>query len=266
MNKILFINKTLLSLLLTFSFLTMTYAAPAPIITSTQDKGARADNSFGIGYTISSTERPFIGVGSQVVSQLYLSYKYKDFYIEGLDVGYNLFKNNKYHVDFLLTPRYYEVEPAFAKGGELNGIDITKQTYFAGFSSQFQASSLTYTMQLLFDANESKGFEALVQMSKSYKVGDKVTLIPSAGLTFQDAKLVDHFYAVQSHEVASGRPFYAGKSTLNYNATFNAVWNVTKHLEMLGQFKYEVLGKGISDSPIINENTHSLTLGFVYRF
>lgn len=126
---------------------------------------------------------------------------------------------------------------------------------------------MTYTFQLLHDLIESNGNEIVVQASKSFQPGKTVTLTPSIGFTYQDEKLVDYYYGVQSNEVQPGRPKYQGKGAMNYNVTLNANLKVTKHIELLGQLKYEVLGSGITDSPIINEkNIYFFTVGAVYRF
>lgn len=244
-----------------------TFAAPAPIITSTQARNSVQDHSFGIGFTSSVVQRPFIGVDDQNASLPYLSYKYGRFYIEGLDAGYNLIANKTMTLDLLGTPRFYEVQASFAKNGELDGIDKTRPSYFAGLSTQFQSSSAIYTVQLLRDLLESDGNELVLQISKPFQLGKSFTFTTSAGAVYQDKNLVDYFYSVQTNETRPGRPQYDGKGTLNYNVTLNTSWYASKHIEILAQFKYELLGSGITDSPIIDEDTlYHLTFGAVYRF
>lgn len=256
---------TLISLTLSL-VATSTMAAPAPIITSTQGK-SEDTSSFGIGGTTSIARRPFVGVDTQNASLLYLSYKNKDFYIEGLDLGYTLYKSSGLNLDLLATPRFYEVKSSFAGGGELNNIDSTKETYFTGLSAQLNAHNLVYTFQLLHDPLESKGNEIVLQVSKALEISKTFTLTPSIGVVHQDKSLVGHFYGVQTNEVISGRPAYPGKSALNYNVTLNASWEITRHFELLGQLKYEKIGTGITDSPIIDKDTLSfITLGIVYRY
>lgn len=243
------------------------HAAPAPIVTSTLDQKNDEQQSFGIGMTSSIAQRPFVGVDDQNASLLYLSYRHKSFYIEGLDFGYNFYKTDKIKIDLLATPRFYEVEPAFADNGELDGLDKTKPTYLAGISMQTMANNITYTFQALHDLLESDGNEFVLQASKSFKLTDKFILSPSAGLTYQDASLVDYFYGVQANEVRTNRALYSGGSSINYNVSLHAKWKISKHLEMLGQLKYEVLGDGIVDSPIVNENSlYFITLGLLYRY
>jgi len=252
---------------ITYGSVSVSFAAPAPIITSTQDRADAEDNSFGIGLTSSIAQRPFVGVDDQRASLIYLSYRYKRFYIEGLDIGFNVLKDKTYSLDVVGTPRFYEVEPAFADNGELDGIDQTKRTYLGGLSAQIKTNFAVYTVQLLHDLVESDGNELVGQASKALKLNSDFTLTPSIGLVYQDSNLVDHFYGVQSHEVTVGRSQYSGKGSINVNATLHSSWNITKHIELLGQLKYEVLGDGITDSPIVDEESiYSFTLGAVYRF
>lgn len=242
-------------------------AAPAPIITSTQEGEDRADNALGIGLTLSLAKRPFVGVPDQLSLLPYFSYKYARFYIEGLDLGAHLVKQKSYKIDFLATPRFYERKPSFAKNGELDGIDTTRPTYFAGVSAQLHTHAATITLQVLHDVIESDGNEAVLQVGKAFQINPAWTLIPSAGLTYQDNKLVDHFYGVQANEVRSGRPLYTGTSALNYNVTLNANWKATPHLDVLGQIKFEFLGNGITNSPLVDETAvYFMTIGSVYRF
>ncbi|MGD8926404.1 MAG: MipA/OmpV family protein [Thioalkalispiraceae bacterium] len=243
------------------------YAAPAPIITSTQERENKQDNAFGVGVTGSNAQRPFVGVDQQPSILPYFSYKYQRFYIEGLDMGYTLYSNESIYFDMLATPRFYEVKSSFADNGELDGIDKTNPSYFAGLSTQIKSSFAIYTFQLLHDLLESDGAEAVFQVSKSFHPEENFNLAPSVGLTYQDAELVDYYYGVQAHEVRAGRPFYEGRSSLNYNVTLNGNWYITRHIELLGQIKYEILGDGISDSPIVDDDSlFSYTLGMVYRF
>jgi len=245
----------------------MANAAPVAIETSTLDKDAGTTTDYGIGFTSSFAQRPFVGVDVQDASLPYFSLRYKDFYVEGLNIGYRLWKNDKFLVDVIATPRFYEVEASFADNNELDGIEKTKRTYFAGISSQYAAKHITYTLQLLTDVIESDGSEIVATGSKAFKLGKSFTLTPTAGITYQDSKLVDHFYGVQNNEVAVGRPAYNGQSSTNIHTSLTGVWDTTKHIQLLGQLKYEKLGSGIGDSPIVDDtDILTLALGLVYRF
>ena len=255
-------------LVLTFCVIAgVAHAAPVPIETSTLDAKPKSDHTFGIGFTSSVAQRPFTGVDDQKASLPYVSYRYKQFYIEGLNIGFNLLSTNDYKFDLLATPRFYEIDAESASNGELAGIDKTKPTYFVGVATRFRNDIALLTVQLLTDIKESDGSELVISVSKAFTPTTDLTLSPSLGLTAQDAKLVDHFYGVQANEVRAGRPAYRGQSSLNYHAAVTAAWKVTQHIQLLGQFKYEKLGDGITDSPIVaNDSVRTLAIGAVYHF
>jgi len=242
-------------------------AAPVAIDTSTLDEKEGSDSRFGLGFTTSIAQRPFIGVDDQDTSLIYIQLRHKEFYIQGLNIGYELFEGDDVSLDLLATPRFYEAEPAFAGNGELDGIDKTRRTYFAGLSTQYHVRSVTLTLQLLADLRESDGNEIVATASKNFKPANDITLAPAVGITYQDADLVDHFYGVQADEVRADRPAYGGHSSSNYHVAINASWDATQHIRLLGQVKYEALGSGITDSPIVDEDSIILAAaGFVYRF
>jgi len=72
---------------------------------------------------------------------------------------------------------------------------------------------------------------------------------------------------VQAKESGAGRPQYEGEDSTNYNVTLNANWLYSRNIELLGQVKYEVIGDGITDSPIVDEDAiYNFTVGAIYRF
>ena len=246
---------------------TVAVAAPVPIDSSVFDKADNPDTKYGIGITFSIAQRPFKSVDDQFTSLPYLSFQYKNFYIEGTNVGYKFINKDNYGLEFLITPRYYESQESFAKNGDLDGIDKTKQTFLAGISSQFKTDFATYTVQVLKDLGKSNGSELTASASKVFKVSNSVSLSPAIGLTWQDSNLVDHFYGVQANEVRNNRPLYQGQSSLNSYVLLTAVWNMTKQVQLLGQIKHEFLGSGITRSPIVDERSiSSYVLGTFYRF
>jgi outer membrane protein len=241
-------------------------AAPVPIDTSTLSRPVTDETKYGLGFSVSVAQRPFVGVDQQNTSLPYIKFSYKDLYIEGTNFGYKFLDSENTRFEVLATPRFYEVKPSFAENGELDGIDETSPTYLAGLSLQ-HTEVLTFTTQLLFDVIESDGYEFILSASKNYKISKSLFLAPAFGITYQDSKLVDHFYGVQANEVAAGRPEYQAGSSVNTNVSLTALWDATRHIQLLGQVKYEKLGDGITDSPIVDEDSiATAVLGVVYIF
>lgn len=249
------------------AFSTQLMAAPAPIITSTINQPEFGSDSVGIGITASVAKRPFVGVDDQNTTLPYFSLNFGDLKVEGLDISYDLTHDPDMRLNLLATPRFYERKPSFADNGELDGISSTRETYLVGLSSQFHTDNRALTLQLFYDALESDGIEAVAQYSGVWDLSDSFKFIPSFGVSWQDAELVDHFYGVTQAESISGRAAYEGESSFNYNITFNTLWAVTDRINLLGQIKYERLGSGITNSSIVDEDSvYFITAGAVYRY
>lgn len=243
------------------------FAAPVPVETSTLSRTLQDQSSYGLGFTVSVAQRPFIGVDDQQTSLPYIKYHYDNFYIEGINFGYKFLNTKKTTIEFLATPRFYEAKPSFADDGELDGIDETKPTYLAGISAQYHTSLVTLTLQLLSDIKESDGSEIIASVSTTFEPSDNLVLAPAIGVTQQDDELVDHFYGVQANEVRIGRPEYKAASSTNSFLSLTTIWNANRHVQLLGQVKYERLGSGTTDSPIVNEDSiFTAVVGAVYLF
>lgn len=242
-------------------------AAPVPVDTSSLGRDVTDQSKNGLGGTLSVAQRPFVGVDNQSTALPYIKYRNKNFYIEGINAGYTLYKSTQATVDLLATPRFYEVKESFADDGELNKIDETKPTYLAGLSAQYPVGPITLTLQLLADVLESVGYEAILNASKAFKLSQNLTAAASIGVIYQNNKLVDHFYGVQANEVTVDRPQYTADGSFNQHLSITGIWQVNKQIQLLGQMRYEKLGGGTTDSPIVDEDSIvTSVIGAVYLF
>ncbi len=223
---------------------------------------------WGIGATTSLNQRPFTGVGRQQESLPYFSWQHGYFAVEGLDVSLDAWRAEGQSFGLLLTPRFYEVKDSFADDGELDGIEATSDTWFAGLNYRLALpADLHLSANLLYDVGgESDGVEAMLSLNRPVRLG-AVSLVPAAALVWQDSTLVTHFYGVEADEVAPGRPRYTDESSLNAQVSLTAQWRPGPHWRLLGAVKAERLGDGIADSPIIDErDLVSALIGVVYQF
>ncbi|MBQ0774002.1 MAG: MipA/OmpV family protein [Gammaproteobacteria bacterium] len=242
-------------------------AAPVSVDSSSVREVVDEDVRFGVGVTTSVNQRPFLGVGSQQDSLPYFSFRFGRVAMEGLDFTVDLFTPEQQTLALIVTPRFYEVKASFADGGELIGIDETNDTWFAGLNYRVHLGEYHVVASALKDVGgESAGTEITMTVNRPYRFG-RFALVPSAGLIWQDKKLVEHFYGVDQQEAQLGRPVYGDQSSLNYQVSATALWQVHRNWQVLAAFKAEQLGGGIADSPIIEDDQiNSALLGFVYRF
>ena len=257
----------LTALLTTLTMTSIAQAAPVTVDGAAVRHTGANDDQWGVGATVSVNERPFLGVDDQQESLPYFSGQYGRFSIEGLDMSLALLGETTQRLNLVAVPRFYEVKAGFADRGELDGLSTTSDTWFAGLGYQLNLAPLYVGAQALYDVgNESDGTEVTLTVSAPFGKESWIA-IPAVGLTWQDENLVEHFYGVTADEVRAGRPAYGDEASLNQHLSLTGVWRPHRHWRVLAAIKAERLGDGISDSPVIEEDSISSVLfGLVYQF
>lgn len=239
-------------------------AAPVSINTSQIDNG-EASSTFSIGVTPSTTSRPYEGVGDQSAALPYLSARVGNFYIEGLDIGYNLSSKDKFSWGFVAVPRFLGYQEKYSP--RLAGLDDTHYSYHGGLSLNLNSGFGNLNVQALTDLlNESGGTEVIGTLSHSYEVGT-VTLTPAVSINWQDSDLIDHYYGVNASQATINRSAFDGDSTLNTAIALTADYDFNHHFRIIGQIRADQYGSEIEDSPLVDsDSTTSTTLGLLYSF
>lgn len=241
-------------------------AIAAPVsINMSQIDGDKADDTFSIGVTRSTTSRPYEGIGDQSATLPYFSARSGDFYIEGLDIGYKLSSKNKLRWDLVAVPRFLGYEENDSPN--LNGLDETHYSYHGGLSVNWDSGFGNLNVQALTDLlNESGGSEIIGTLSHSYTLGD-LSLTPAISINWQDSELTDHYYGVKASQATINRPAYDGGNSLNTAISLTVNYELNKHFSLIGQVRADQYGSEIEDSPLVDsDNTTSTTLGLVYSF
>lgn len=247
-------------------------AAPVTIdgaaVREINEEPGKGQSRLGVGVTSSLNERPFVGVDRQQESLPYFSWSGGGFAVEGLDFTFDVWRSEEQQVfGLVVTPRFYEVKASFADGNELDGIESTSETWFAGLNHRVRWGHYSVLSSALYDVGgESDGTELIVSMNRLFHNGN-VSLIPAVAVVWQDARLVEHFYGVEGAEVRPGRAAYGDRDSINVQGSFTVQWQPSSHWRLLGAAKLERLGDGINDSPIVDDRALvSGLLGLVYQF
>lgn len=247
------------------------HAAPASIDTSAL--GADGEAKPGIGFTISSTTRPYDGADDAVAPLPFFTYERGGFYVNGLNLGFQITEDPdpytapelELRYDLLAVPRFlgYKAEESPA----LEGLEDTDYSIHAGLSVSLLNAPVNLNLQLLTDilgVSNGTEFSGTISKSFSYK---KLSLTPAFGLNFQDSNLVNYYYGISASQATADRAQYRGGSTLNANASITAAYPITKSLLGIGAIKIDAFGSEIANSPIVDRSTvTAATFGLVYNF
>ncbi|GGY84100.1 structural protein MipA [Cellvibrio zantedeschiae] len=222
------------------------------------------------------------------------SYQGERFFIQNLDLGYNLFQNNKQELNILLTPSYDQIffnewdisnfvdrsNLASMAGGakdspslEANNRAIDKSRLhdrhvaaLAGVEYSHTIYDVDIQVQLLQEATGYyDGNEARLAISKSINVGKhdvKLTL----GANWQNAATINYFYGLPERE-SPGNFAYEPNAGLTSLLRFDWAYQLDEHWSLRFFTSYRHLSHSISNSPLVTENNVVTAFaGGVYHF
>lgn len=263
--------RTLASIFLACLLSATVQAAPVSIDTSAF--GSDGDANLGIGLTYSATTRLYNNPNTVLAPLPYFTANKNGFYINGLNVGYELTADPDpfvapkigIRIDILAVPRFlgYKAE----ESPVLEGLDDTDYSVHGGLSFTLVNAAVGVNVQLLTDLlGESDGSEINATFSRSINWGT-FSLTPALGLNWQDEALVDHYYGVNGADATATRSQYSAGATLNASASLTAGYQLSKRLNLFGAVRFDQFGSEITNSPIVDEDSvSSATVGIVFTF
>jgi outer membrane scaffolding protein for murein synthesis (MipA/OmpV family) len=247
------------------------HAAPATIDTSAlgEDGGASA----GVGVTVSVATRPYEDADDAVAFLPYFSFGVGDFYISGLNLGYQLTEDPdefaapevELRWDIIAVPRFLGFKAE--ESDVLLGLEDTDYSIHAGISASLINGPVNFNAQVLTDIlGVSGGTEVITTVSKAFSF-DKLSLTPAFNLSWQDSNLVDHYFGISAADATAERAAYNGDSVVNVGASLTAAYPFTGSLLGIGAVTVDQFGSGITDSPIATDDAvTTATFGLVYSF
>jgi len=252
---------------------TSTSLRAAPVSVDTSALGSDGDSNLGVGFTYSATERPYNNPDTVLAALPYFTASRNGFYINGLNLGYELTADPdpfvaptlSLRIDILAIPRFLGYKAK--ESPVLEGLEDTDYSIHAGVSFSLINGPANFNVQFLTDIlGESDGSEVNGTISKSFS-RDKLSLTPAFSLNWQDAALVDHYYGIDASGATATRAQYSAGSVFNKALSLTAGYTVTKRLNIFGAIRVEQFGDEISDSPIVDEDViSSASIGLVYTF
>ena len=150
----------------------------------------------------------------------------------------------------------------------LNGMDERKDGILAGASAKWSNPLVDVSAEWMYDASsESKGQRVSVGLERSFPVGERFRITPSATAIWLDKKYADYYYGVRSAEARANRPAYVVDSTLNAEISLRTDYMIDERQMVFASLEYTALGSEIKDSPLTDRSGETgVFMGYLYRF
>ncbi len=223
------------------------------------------DDNLSIGLGVAWATSPYKGVDDIILPFPDISYQNGNFFIGFGDIGYTVYSQETCAITLLgsWSPAPYESDDS----SFLNGMEDRKFSIEAGAAITMETMLGNLGITALSDVSgHHKGQTVTAQYSIPFG-GDTWAVEAVIGLNWQSEKIVDYYYGVRRSEVRTDRAFYEGKSTFSPSVGLNGAVKIYDNVTLEGGVNVEFLGSGITDSPLIDDDSVlSASLSVSYSF
>lgn len=150
----------------------------------------------------------------------------------------------------------------------LIGMEEVDRAYEIGGKVSYRRGPVNSYVTLRRGFGGHEGLTGEVGAKYRTELSDRVTLWSGLELGYGDDEYNDAYFGVSSDEATAGRAAYSAGGGFNKAAiTFEARYDLTENLAVLGEVEYGKLIGDAADSPIVqDEYQPALRLGIVRRF
>lgn len=221
---------------------------------------------WGLGIGISVAERPYANMSNKTLvfpNFLYIS-EHIRVAVDALDL--KLASQDRW--TFALRVRYSLLDGY--KSGDapiLSGMNERSGGGWAGGAVTLKTDFAKISLEALGDVSgKSNGRQAALKFERDFRNGSFI-LTPHAAIRYADKKYVNYYFGVTSSEATSYRSAYEGASTVNYQIGLRTSYMLDREQTVFLEANATALGKGITDSPLVDKKTIPLVaVGYLYRF
>jgi outer membrane protein len=223
-------------------------------------------NSAALGFVPRLERSPYAGAGRRFdLMPLYI-YNGNQLFLDVNRVGVKLLDEPSQRID-LLVERRLEGFPLTSTPASLTGMAQRLSSVDMGISYTLQQPWGQLKTELVRDINSThQGTEARLGYAKEWRAG-ALSWRPTLSLAWRSAQLNDYYYGVKASEATATRAAYAPGAGLEARLGLHATHQVSRHWRLLTGVSATVLGKGVANSPIVQQRVlPSYYLGAVYDF
>lgn len=246
--------------------LTMSLTASAA-----QTERASGTSSWGLGIGLASSQQAYTDIDrdNEAIPLIYFENDYVQLFGPRAEIklpGLQISESNE--LEFNLVAKYDSSGYEEGDSRILDGMDDRDGGFWAGAVMRWEHELFDVSAEWLADASsKSDGQRVTVELERSWRWGEHITLTPRLAAVWQDKEYVDYYFGVRSDEARFDRPTYQGKSGINTEFGVRTSYMVDRHHSVFLDLEAVRLASEIEDSPLVDDSTeNSVRFGYLYRF
>jgi outer membrane protein len=245
----------------------------APVVASAADKdwteGSADRWSLGVG--VASRTKVYTGEKAQTMPFPIVNYEGDRFYLRGIGGGFHVINGDHIVVNATVAGNFFGFKTKDLNKKKLAEEGLTRgqlkdRKYSVDTGGEFivKGSLGQVTLTAKSDVgNASKGIEANFDYRYFWQLGDRLTIVPSAGVAWLNDKRANYYYGTLKQEVARGVTSYQPGALLIPQASLSAVYAINEHWKLTGFVSQNFLPDKATKGPLIKKDVTSMTSVFV---
>ncbi len=222
-------------------------------------------DKLGLGFGVGVGNSVYKGDDTRIVPFPLVYYNYGNFYLSGKRAGYNIITDGAFELGIIAqwrTDGYDSDDSRY-----LDGMDDRDMSIDGGVSASYKdgwaKTTLSYVTDLL---SKHDGQELVLSYGKRFSSG-KFSFTPSVGIAYKTDNLTDYYYGVLAKEATPTRAEYKGDEVIDPFISMQTRYDFENNWSVIGTVSYEMLGSGITDSPIVDDDYQVMVMvGMMYSF
>lgn len=198
-----------------------------------------------------------------------LDIEYNDFYVKGISVGYNLYKNDAFTMSLFLDPMVgFAVKSKDMKSGYNNIDDRDTQVMF-GAKAEINTGIRDVRTTVSFQGGKDGG-TGKWSLYRAFKA-EKLTITPSVHVAYYTSDFTDYYFGVSSGEASRNTNInnksYKADGAASMGMALTGEYNFNERLSLMVFLGVERFSDEIKNSPIVENDVIFMTgLGARYYF
>ncbi|AWF81420.1 hypothetical protein BTJ40_11645 [Microbulbifer sp. A4B17] len=224
------------------------------------------ESSFSVGVGTFSVESIYVGGEEQNNVFPILSARYKRFYLQGFELGADLYRDNRLRVK-LGVGGDFAGDRDRGDSDELSDMEELDLAILANLSMDYKSPVGLWKVGIAQDvSNTHDGYSFSAGYSLPYR-HQKWIIKPDLTVSWQSAGALDYYYGVDLDEVTQDRAAYEADADIITRLGLQVGYNVSPKLMLMGGVYQTWYGDEISNSPIVETDSSSrVSLMLSYRF
>jgi len=222
------------------------------IAQDTNDDKQKNNLALSLGAAGLYKESIYKGKNARVGAFPLIDMKYKQFYIKGIEAGYNIKLFNNIYITPLVTYRF----DGFSTKSDnlLKGMDSRKDAVYGGARLAYKSGGHTIFNYYLYDiSGVNNGFIENIGYNYLY-VSKPFIISPAMTYAYKSENYANYYYGVKDREKTPFRDSYKVGSIHSLSFSVLATYNITPKLYTFATLGYEIIDGKIKKSPIIDKN------------